>query len=88
MRFIEDSGHGWLEVSLSEYPNAVDFGTGFGFLDMQKGFIYLEEDMEAYAFCDWLFNGEVTRAREIQHEFFEGDCWVRNLPKNKALLKV
>ena len=44
MRFIEDSGHAWLEVSLSEYPNAVDFGTGFGFLG--NGFIYLEEDMD------------------------------------------
>lgn len=50
LTFISDPGHGWLAVPLAEYPDALDYGTGYGFVDRHNGFAYLEEDCEAPAF--------------------------------------
>lgn len=48
LNFIADDGHGWLEVSLKDYPFAKKCATGYGY---RKGnTIYLEEDAEAPAF--------------------------------------
>ena len=47
-RWIIDDGHGWLAVSLADYPEAVRCGTGFGY--QHAGVIYPEEDCEADAF--------------------------------------
>jgi hypothetical protein len=88
MKFIIDDSHAWLEVSLSEYPNAIEFGTGFGYLDSSNELIYLEEDSEAYKFCEWLFNGHVDKAREIEELVVHGRSEIRNLPNNKAILKT
>lgn len=80
MRYITDAGHGWLEVSLSEYPDAADFGTGFGYLDAAKGLIYLEEDCEAGAFMR-----AHPEAREgITLVQVDGDSAVRQLPRNES----
>ena len=49
-RWIEDPGHAWLSVPLDQYPDALDCGTGFGF--MVEGFAMLEEDVEAAVFLD------------------------------------
>lgn len=46
--WIIDPGHGWLAVPLDTYPDALDHGTGFGYL--APGYAYLEEDCEAPAF--------------------------------------
>jgi hypothetical protein len=45
-----DSGHGWLRVPLSKYPDAINHGTGYGFHNKQAGIVYLEEDVEAGTF--------------------------------------
>lgn len=50
VRWIIDPGHGWLEVPLDEYPDAVECGSGYGYIDPVEGKIYLEEDMEAGLF--------------------------------------
>lgn len=50
MHWIADPGHGWLEVSLDEYPDAIDHGTGFGYYSPHLRLVYLEEDCEAPAF--------------------------------------
>ena len=84
IRFVTDSGHGWLEVSLTEYPDAVDFGTGFGYLDESYGVIYLEEDCEAGAFLK-----AHPEARErIYEDNYNGESAVRRLPHNEARLDV
>jgi hypothetical protein len=49
-RWILDAGHGWLEVSLHAFPDALDYGTGYGYHDPRAGVAYLEEDCEAGAF--------------------------------------
>lgn len=48
--WITDPGHAWLAVSLDSYPDALNYGTGFGFLDATNRMAYLEEDCEAPAF--------------------------------------
>lgn len=47
-KFISDPGHGWLEVSLKDFPFAQRSATGFGYKN--GDFIYLEEDVEANDF--------------------------------------
>lgn len=50
MHWIIDPGHGWLEVPLADYPDAIEHGTGFGYYAKDTGTVYLEEDCEAPAF--------------------------------------
>lgn len=44
LRFIEDPGHGWLEVPKALYPDAVESCTGYGY--ESEDAYYLEEDIE------------------------------------------
>jgi len=83
MKFIQDSGHGWLAVSLHDYPRAWNYGTGFGYIDEANNVIYLEEDCEAYAFLK--FEGGLESARDLPHQVIDGQCWVRRLPNNEAV---
>ena len=46
--FVSDPGHGWLQVPLADYPDALNYGTGYGYVDAEHA--YLEEDCEAPAF--------------------------------------
>lgn len=81
LRFIHDSGHGWLEVPLDEFPDAEKYGTGFGFINERGRVIYLEEDIEA-----GLFIAEHPEVVEgIDSEYHDGDSPVRLFPRNKAL---
>ena len=41
MKWIIDPGHGWLAVPLDKYPDALDYGTGYGYVS--PGWAYLEE---------------------------------------------
>lgn len=50
IRWIVDPGHSWLEVPLAEYPEAKDYGSGYGYYDARLGKVYLEEDCEAPQF--------------------------------------
>lgn len=48
--WIEDPAHAWLAVSLTEHPDAMQYGTGYGYRDLDARMVYLEEDCEAPAF--------------------------------------
>lgn len=50
MKWYADPSHAWLKVSLSQYPQAILFSTGFGYISPDKKYVYLEEDCEAPAF--------------------------------------
>lgn len=50
IEYVHDAGHGWLRVPLADFPDARDFGTGFGYDD--GDFVFLEEDCEAGLFMD------------------------------------
>jgi len=83
MRFIQDSGHGWLAVSLHDYPRAWNYGTGFGYIDDENSVIYLEEDCEAYGFLK--LEGLLDTAKDLPSQVIDGNCWVRRLPHNEAV---
>jgi hypothetical protein len=61
--FISDPSHAWLEVDRGEYPDAINFSTGFGYINGRT--IYLEEDVEAPAFLESL------KAQGIQFDIVE-----------------
>lgn len=82
LRFIEDAGHGWLEVPLAEFPDALKFGTGFGYTDGRNA--YLEEDCEYGAFMA-AHGGEGI---EIVTEYHRGDWHGRSLPRIPDYSKV
>jgi len=82
-KFISDPGHGWLEVSLKDFPFAQRSATGFGYKN--GDFIYLEEDVEANDFLVEL------RQRGIQFDITQetlDDEWEgRNYAPNRELKK-
>jgi hypothetical protein len=76
--FISDNAHGWLEVSLTEYPEAVNYGSGFGYINGDK--IYLEEDEEAENFIYHLkTQGEPITFNEKTYELWYGRAYARNV---------
>ena len=50
MKWYADPSHAWLAVSLKEYPDAIQFSTGFGYISPSGKTVYLEEDCEASSF--------------------------------------
>lgn len=50
MKWYSDPSHAWLAVSLKEYPDAIKYSTGFGYISPKGGVVYLEEDCEAPCF--------------------------------------
>lgn len=77
LTFISDPGHGWLAVPLAEYPDALDYGTGYGYLDANTGTAYLEEDCEAPAFM----RAHGLTRDEVHVRILRGDWRGRLLPK-------
>lgn len=72
----DDGSHSWLAVPLSEFPDALSFGTGYGFYDERRAIAYLEEDSELSAFHkshrgEWV---EVVK-------FYNGDAPCRRFPR-------
>jgi hypothetical protein len=50
MKWYSDPSHAWLAVSLKQYPEAIKYSTGFGYISPSGGTVYLEEDCEAPCF--------------------------------------
>ena len=83
--WIDDPGHAWLAVSLEAYPDAYNYGTGFGYLDNR--FIYLEEDVEAPAFM--LDHPEIQHASsagQLAERRYDFDAPVRRKRPNMPML--
>lgn len=74
---IVDAGHGWLEVSLKRYPDAVDFSTGFSYRHPTLPLIYLEEDVEAPNFM----RAKGISISDVISRFVEGESIVRTYPR-------
>lgn len=81
-QFVTDSGHGWLQIPVSAYMDAVHDGvkiSSYSYADMRTGYVYLEEDMDAPSYMKWYERVHKERLQyEEQHH--DGDCFVRNLP--------
>ena len=81
--WISDDGHGWLVVELSDFPDAIEFGAGYGYMDNSR--IYLEEDIEAVAFLD--AHPEI-RGCDLAEQIHDGDAPCRRLYRNLDMLDV
>ena len=66
--------HGWLKVSLTDFPDAENYGTGFGYHDIPKRHVYLEEDVEMPAFL--MDHPEVV----VVEQYMNSDAGMRALP--------
>lgn len=76
--FIHDDSHGWLEVNLTEFPEAKNYATGFGFINGNT--IYLEEDQEAENFIYYL----MTKAEPVAivDKVYDGQWFGRSYARN------
>ncbi len=84
---ISDAGHSWLEVSLDEFPNAVQFGTGYGYINGKT--IYLEEDVEMPQFLgDLIFNGVAFSEIQLNQIEVEDEWHGRNYARNEKLFSL
>lgn len=82
-RWVADSGHAWLVVELADYPEAINFGTGYGYMDNSR--IYLEEDVEAVAFLE--VHDEIN-GKHLAERIYDGDAPCRRLSRNLEMLDV
>ena len=83
--WISDPGHAWLAVSLEAYPDAIDYGTGFGYMDVTH--IYLEEDLEAVAFLT--AHPELAGSNKrgmLAERSYDFDAPVRRMNRNLEML--
>lgn len=89
MRWVSDPSHSWLKVNFVDHPSALEFTTGFGFIDQARGFVYLEEDCEAVGFLKASNSGAIDweAVAEFPEESFEfAPC--RSLPRSAAVFDV
>ena len=49
-RFIEDPGHGWLEVPLAEVIKSGAEITPYSYFEPETSMVYLEEDLDCFTF--------------------------------------
>lgn len=88
--WVSDSGHSWLKVNFVDYPSALEFTTGFGFIDQARGFVYLEEDCEAVGFLKASNSGAIDweAVAEFPEESFDDVAPCRSLPRSAAVFDV
>ena len=81
LNYISDDGHGWLEVSLKDYPLAQDHATGYGYLSLDGTKIYLEEDCEMTSFLRSIgcTGFDSSLIKEVRHY---GSSVIRSFPHN------
>jgi hypothetical protein len=75
VRWFVDSGHGWLRVPLVS-AEGLRFSE-FSYIDRAGGWLYLEEDCDAGV---WL-RAHDLRGSAFGVVDFDGDCFVRDLPR-------
>jgi hypothetical protein len=84
---ISDAGHAWLEVDLRQFPNATQFGTGYGYINGNT--IYLEEDVEMPQFLgDLVFSGVAMNEIELTEIEVQDEWHGRNFARNENLLST
>jgi len=78
--WINDPGHAWLAVDLDAFPEARNYGTGFGY--KHGKWIYLEEDLEAPAFLEGYPQlAHASRAGQLAAKSYDFDApcrWYNN----------
>ncbi len=89
-RFIEDPGHGWLEVSLHELAELglIDKISGYSYVSADRQQVYLEEDCDLSLFIEAKFSvsksGSVGEIEEIGN-FFKNE--VENVHQENTFVR-
>lgn len=81
-QFITDAGHGWLQVPVTQFIQALKEGKGFSscsYANLRTGMVYLEEDLDANTFVQW-YKDKYKQALEYEVKHYEDDCFIRDLP--------
>ena len=79
VRWVVDSGHGWLRVPLVSAEGLAV--TEYSYVDKRGGWLYLEEDCDAGV---WLRAHGAT-ADSFPVDFVDGDAACRSLPRVRAV---
>ena len=83
LRFITDSGHGWLEVPTADVTKAGVMPSKYSYINADTSMTYLEEDCDATAYLKAI--GTIYLEDDMCEDVhINGDCWVRNLPRCKG----
>jgi len=84
-RYIQDPGHGWLEVPLAQVLDLGIAVSAYSYINRKTNTVYLEEDCDMSRF---LIAKGVTpksygafKAEHIIEVHDPRDCFVRNLPR-------
>ena len=77
-RYIQDPGHGWIEVPLDELENIAYKISRYSYMDKRTGKAYLEEDCDAAIFIKKLKDTDTPyEIKEVHQEH----TFIRNLPR-------
>jgi hypothetical protein len=77
-RYIQDPGHGWIEVPLEELENIAYKISRYSYMDKRTGKAYLEEDCDAAIFIKKLKDTDTPyEIKEVHQE----NTFIRNLPR-------
>ncbi len=85
-RYLQDPGHGWIEVPIAELTELgiADKITPYSYVGANGTMVYLEEDLDAYT---WL-NAHRARSNDpmplLKSEHTNGQSFVRGLPPYSA----
>ena len=83
--WITDPGHAWLAVDLDAFPQAREYGTGYGY--QHRNWIYLEEDLEAPAFMmNYPQIAHASRAGQLATKSYDFDAPCRRYNRNQDRL--
>ena len=77
-RYIQDSGHGWIEVPLEELENIAYKISRYSYMDKRTGKAYLEEDCDAAIFIKKLKDTDTPYTFK---EVYQENTFIRNLPR-------
>lgn len=82
LKWISDSGHGWLEVPTQNVLDAGVVPSQYSYISDDRLMTYLEEDCDASKYLVAVGKNTLGLAvllEGIPEEYIDGDCWVRDL---------
>jgi hypothetical protein len=77
--YYSSPSHGWLAVPKALFPDAEEFGTGYGYWDGIADTVYLEEDCEMQEFL----KAHPEARPMVQEKVVNNDLYIRSLPRNR-----
>ena len=80
LRFIDDPGHGWLEVPTVDVIKSGIVVSSYSYVDPKRGLTYLEEDCDAPKYLATIGPSD-SWASHYEEVSVNNEAWIRNLPQ-------